>query len=384
MAGCRAARESEHRHHQPSIDTSNTQPLNTRLTATDFVRGDDDTVTSQPTRLLRCAVALALLGVADRKTFLTIAGTLCGPRFIRGSQARDQQETMAEPLYTPYRRPRSRRAEWHRRGAAGARRARLGPAASSPCFLHADRDRRHERRRARARERAGGARRRLSSRNQPRAGKGALQAEPRFDTILIDAASDIARWRRVVAAGWAAPAQSDGRAAAIDDAGAKGFLALPAEPGPVEAIATEPVDNSCELVFEEWRCRQLLAVARQIAPADASVLITGESGTGKEMLARYAASAQPTEASGAGGIGKLRRDSGKSPGNPGCSATRKGRSPGPWYACVGKFEEADGSTLLLDEISEMHPRLQAKLLRATKSARSTGWAARHRSRSTSA
>ena len=73
----------------------------------------------------------------------------------------------------------------------------------------------------------------------------------------------------------------------IDHAGAKGFVALPAEPGVVEAIAAEPVDASCELVFEDAGMRELLAVARQIAPADASVLITGESGTGKEMLARY-------------------------------------------------------------------------------------------------
>jgi two-component system response regulator FlrC len=190
----------------------------------------------------------------------------------------------------------------------------------------------------------------------------ALQAEPSFDAVLIDDASDIARSRRVVATGCPSRALSDGRTAVIDDAGAKGFLAVPAKLGLVEAIAAEPLDGSCELVFRDVGMRELLAVARQIAPADASVLITGESGTGKEMLARY--------------LHRHSRRSEQRLVSVNCAAIpenlleselfghEKGAFTGAVVRRVGKFEEADGGTLLLDEISEMHPRLQAKLLRA--------------------
>ena len=70
--------------------------------------------------------------------------------------------------------------------------------------------------------------------------RAALHVEPRIEAILIDAASEIARSRHVVAARWPAPALSDACAAMIDDAGAKGFVALPAEPGLVEAIDRRP------------------------------------------------------------------------------------------------------------------------------------------------
>jgi DNA-binding NtrC family response regulator len=50
--------------------------------------------------------------------------------------------------------------------------------------------------------------------------------------------------------------------------------------------------------------------------------------------------------------------------NPSCSATRKGAFTGAVARRIGKFEEANGGTLLLDEVSEMDVRLQAKLLRA--------------------
>ena len=148
----------------------------------------------------------------------------------------------------------------------------------------------------------------------------------------------------------------------IDAARAKGFLALPAEPALVEAIAAEFADGSCELVSEDLGMQQLLTVARQIAPADASVLITGESGTGKEMLARY--------------LHRHSRRSEQRLVSVNCAAIpenlleselfghERGAFTGAVVRRVGKFEEAHGGMLLLDEISEMHPRLQAKLLRA--------------------
>jgi two-component system, response regulator FlrC len=161
---------------------------------------------------------------------------------------------------------------------------------------------------------------------------------------------------------WLATALSDGCAAMIGDAAAKSFLALPAEPGLVEAIAAELVDDWCELVFEDVGMRELLAVARQVARADASVLVTGESGTGKELLARY--------------LHQHSRRSEQRLVSVNCAAIpdnlleselfgyERGAFTGAVVRRVGKFEEADKGTLLLDEISEMHPRLQAKLLRA--------------------
>jgi two-component system response regulator FlrC len=192
--------------------------------------------------------------------------------------------------------------------------------------------------------------------------RAALQAEPRIDAILIDAASDIAGSSHLAATGCPATVLADGCAAAIDRTHPEGFLALAAEPGLVEALAAELVDDSCELVFQDVAMRELLAVARQIAPADASVLITGESGTGKEMLARY--------------LHQHSRRSEQRLVSVNCAAIpenlleselfgyEKGAFTGAVARRVGKFEEADGGTLLLDEISEMHPRLQAKLLRA--------------------
>jgi DNA-binding NtrC family response regulator len=106
----------------------------------------------------------------------------------------------------------------------------------------------------------------------------------------------------------------------------------------------------------------LLAMARQIAPSDASVLITGESGTGKEILARY--------------VFRHSRRAERPFVSVNCAAIpenlleselfghEKGAFTGATARRIGKFEEASGGTLLLDEISEMDPRRQAKLLRA--------------------
>jgi len=119
----------------------------------------------------------------------------------------------------------------------------------------------------------------------------ALQAEPRIEAILIDAASNVARSGRVAAAGYQRTDRPDAWAVVVGAAGTKGFLAPPAEPGLVDAIAADAVDDSCELVSVDVAIRQLLAVARQIARSDAGVLITRESGTGK------AAACDPGDAS---------------------------------------------------------------------------------------
>ena len=114
-------------------------------------------------------------------------------------------------------------------------------------------------------------------------------------------------------------------------------------------------------IAEDASSRQLLQLARRVAETDSTVLITGESGTGKEVLAQYihqhsARRDQPFVAINCAAI----------PENM-LEATlfghEKGAFTGAYSSHAGKFEQANGGTLLLDEISEMDLGLQAKLLR---------------------
>ncbi|HEY5264098.1 MAG TPA: sigma-54 dependent transcriptional regulator [Steroidobacteraceae bacterium] len=116
-----------------------------------------------------------------------------------------------------------------------------------------------------------------------------------------------------------------------------------------------------ELVAVDPESKRLVSLARKIAETDATVLITGESGTGKEVYARFirdhsARAAAPFVAINCAAI----------PENM-LEATlfgyEKGAFTGAQTAHAGKFEQAQGGTLLLDEISEMDLSLQAKILR---------------------
>src|SRR5437868_3104140 len=147
-------------------------------------------------------------------------------------------------------------------------------------------------------------------------------------------------------------------------AGAKEYLPLPAEPELIAAVLAAVADESHQLVYEDEAMGAVLALADQIAGSEASILITGESGTGKEVMARYIHRKS------------LRHD--KAFISVNCAAIpenlleselfghEKGAFTGAIARRVGKFEEANGGTLLLDEISEMDARLQAKLLRAVQ------------------
>ncbi len=115
------------------------------------------------------------------------------------------------------------------------------------------------------------------------------------------------------------------------------------------------------LVAADPQSRKLVLLAQRIAETDATVLITGESGTGKEVYARFirdssARSDKPFVAINCAAI----------PENM-LEATlfgyEKGAFTGALGAHAGKFEQAQGGTLLLDEISEMNLGLQAKILR---------------------
>ncbi|QBF25861.1 sigma-54-dependent Fis family transcriptional regulator [Pseudomonas tructae] len=114
-------------------------------------------------------------------------------------------------------------------------------------------------------------------------------------------------------------------------------------------------------VAREPASAQLLELAARVARSESTVLISGESGTGKEVLARYIHQQSPRA-----GQPFVAINCAAIPDNM-LEATlfghEKGSFTGAIAAQAGKFEQADGGTLLLDEISEMPLGLQAKLLR---------------------
>jgi len=189
------------------------------------------------------------------------------------------------------------------------------------------------------------------------------------DLIMIDVGLDIRELAEkliaehihtpIVACG----VDNDARAAvAAIHAGAKEYITLPPDPELIAAVLSAVADDKRDLVFRDEAMATVIKLAGQIATSEASILITGESGTGKEMVARYVHQKSPR--------------SSKPFVSVNCAAIpenlleselfghEKGAFTGAIARRIGKFEEADGGTLLLDEISEMDGRLQAKLLRA--------------------
>ncbi|OOZ37004.1 sigma-54-dependent transcriptional regulator [Solemya velesiana gill symbiont] len=147
--------------------------------------------------------------------------------------------------------------------------------------------------------------------------------------------------------------------------GAVDYLAKPFEPETLlEKVRESVVDWGSmdeEVIADDLRTRELLALAGRVANTDTTVMIGGESGTGKEVFARY-----------------IHRNSSRREGPfvaINCAAIpdnmleamlfghEKGAYTGAYSSAAGKFEQAQGGTLLLDEISEMDLGLQAKLLR---------------------
>src|ERR1700752_3203994 len=195
-----------------------------------------------------------------------------------------------------------------------------------------------------------------------RAGQGAdlLMVDYQLDIKALIAANEAERIRvPVVACGVAADAA--GAAAAIK-AGAKEFIPLPPEAELIAAVLAAVADDNPPMVVNDPGLSQVLALADQVAGFDASILITGESGVGKEVVARY--------------VHQKSRRASRTFISVNCAAIpenlleselfghEKGAFTGAVARRIGKFEEANGGTLLLDEISEMDARLQAKLLRA--------------------
>lgn len=120
--------------------------------------------------------------------------------------------------------------------------------------------------------------------------------------------------------------------------------------------------NLPEIVAESPQMKEVLRLARRVAPSATSVLITGESGTGKELIAQA--------------IHRLSPRADKAFIDLNCAALQEtlleselfGHEPGAFSGArtrkLGLFELADGGTLFLDEIMEMPAALQSKLLRA--------------------
>ena len=200
-------------------------------------------------------------------------------------------------------------------------------------------------------------------------GLATLRAGNGADLVMIDVAFDIAglvaslKTERihvpVVACGIGADTAAAVRAI---KAGAKEYIPLPPDADLIAAVLAAVTEESNAVIFRDARTAATLRLADQIAASDASVLISGESGTGKEVLARY--------------IHRKSRRASQPMVSVNCAAIpenlleselfghEKGAFTGAVARRVGKFEEANGGTLLLDEISEMDLRLQAKLLRA--------------------
>ena len=195
-----------------------------------------------------------------------------------------------------------------------------------------------------------------------RAGQGAdlLLVDYNLDIAALIAANEAERIRApVVACG----VDSDARKAAdAIRAGAKEFIPLPPDAEMIAAVLAAVSDDNRPMIAEDPAMRAVIAMAEQVAPSEASILITGESGSGKEIVARH--------------VHLKSRRASKPFISVNCAAIpenlleselfghEKGAFTGALARRIGKFEEANGGTLLLDEISEMDARLQAKLLRA--------------------
>ena len=154
------------------------------------------------------------------------------------------------------------------------------------------------------------------------------------------------------------------KAVAAMRGGACDFMLKPFEPKTlIEQIAryAVPPPPADGVIAADPKTRETLLLAARVARTDATVLLTGESGVGKEVFARYIHD-QSTRAGGP----FVAINCAAIPDNL-LEATlfgyEKGAYTGAQAAQAGKFEQANGGTLLLDEISEMPLGLQAKLLR---------------------
>lgn len=153
------------------------------------------------------------------------------------------------------------------------------------------------------------------------------------------------------------------RAVQAIEAGAKEYLPLPPQEELIAAIfeLISKSDDDQGVIGKSSTIQDALNMANQVAASEATVLLTGESGTGKEVFAKYIHAKSKRAKEDLVSIN--------------CAAIpdnlleselfghEKGAFTGAIEKRIGKFEAAQNSTILLDEISEMDLKLQAKLLR---------------------
>ncbi len=198
---------------------------------------------------------------------------------------------------------------------------------------------------------------------------GALRNGKGADLVMIDVKQKIGAFvealktERIHVPVVACGVGTDARLAvkAIQD-GAKEYVPLPPDAELIAGILEAVTEENNTMIAGDPAMKAVVAVADKVAGSEATILITGESGTGKEVMSQY-----------------IHRKSRRANGPfiaLNCAAIpeslleselfghEKGSFTGAVSRRLGKFEEANGGTLLLDEVSEMHPMLQAKLLRA--------------------
>ncbi|KQP05437.1 sigma-54 dependent transcriptional regulator [Methylobacterium sp. Leaf93] len=176
---------------------------------------------------------------------------------------------------------------------------------------------------------------------------------------LVTALADERIRTPVVACGVATDAKA---AVAAIQAGAREYIPLPPDPELIAAVLQAVSEDGRAFVWRDASMEKVVKLAEQVARSEASVLITGESGTGKEVLARHVhlkstRSSRPFVSVNCAAIPEALLESE-------LFGHEKGAFTGAVARRIGRFEEANGGTLLLDEISEMDVRLQSKLLRA--------------------
>jgi DNA-binding NtrC family response regulator len=204
---------------------------------------------------------------------------------------------------------------------------------------------------------------------QPDAALQALCDGKGADIVMIDVRENIATFIHavraerisvpVIACGIANDKEAAVRAI---KAGAQEYIPLPPDEELIAAVLEAIVQDSRSVLYQSAAFARVMSTIEQVARSDASVLITGESGTGKEVIART--------------IHEQSKRHDRPFVSVNCAAIpenlleselfghEKGAFTGALNRRLGKFEEADTGTLLLDEISEMDLKLQAKLLRA--------------------
>jgi two-component system response regulator FlrC len=148
-------------------------------------------------------------------------------------------------------------------------------------------------------------------------------------------------------------------------AGAVDYLVKPFEVSNLVSTVRKQIRNPLptdeDLVAVDMASQEILVLARRVANTDTSVLLTGESGVGKEIYSKFihqqsTRSSQPFVAINCAAIPENMLEAV-------LFGYEKGAFTGAHKATIGKFEQAQGGTLLLDEITEMDLGLQAKILR---------------------